>query len=293
MSETTPTNARHEILEIKHLPPLSITAARLLEAIGDPDIDVDDLADIINQDPGLMGRIVGLANAAYFGQRNPITTVQEAIIRVLGINMVKSLALSISISGAFQSNSCPGFDTKNYWFNAIGCATLSRMMALRMPIADRPDPDRIYLCGLLHNIGYLVLAHVFPSKLSHVLAIKQDDPEADLGSLQREYLGVDWVSAGEWLVTRWHLPIFIGQIMKSVADPNFVSTDTNETNDINLVRSSVHWLNDLPNAEPDTPRLSQDEVLLQMPGLSLEALDLIEAKFLDQCEELHALAACL
>ncbi len=290
MSKTTTNNAKHEILEIKHLPPLSITATRLLSAVGDPDVEVDDLADIINHDPGLMGRIVGLANAAYFGQRNPITTVQEAIIRVLGINMVKSLALSISVSGAFHANNCPGFDTKEYWFDAIGCATLARMLALRVPINDRPDPDRIYLSGLLHNLGYLILAHVFPSKLSTVIAIVDEDPEADLESLQREYLGVDWISAGEWLVDRWHLPDFIGDTMKVVADPNFVS---DEAYDMNLVRSSIKWLKDLPNAASDSLRLREDEVLLQIPGLSPDALDLIEEKFMDQCEELHALAACL
>ncbi len=290
MSKTTSDGARQEILEIKHLPPLSITAARLLEAIGNPDVEVEDLADIINHDPGLMGRIVGLANAAYFGQRNPITTVQEAIIRVLGINMVKSLALSISVSGVFQADSCPGFNTKDYWFNAIGCATLSRMMTLRMPIEIRPDPDQVYLSGLLHNIGYLVLAHVFPSKLSQVIALKEKDPEADLVSLQREYLGVDWISAGEWLVGRWHLPDFIGRTIESVVDAGFAS---DEAYDVNMVRSSIQWLNGLATAMPDELRLKQDKVLIQTPGLSPDALDLIENKFLDQCEELHSLASQL
>ncbi len=290
MSKTTPNNVKHEILEIKHLPPLSITAARLLEAIGDPDIEVDDLADIINYDPGLMGRIVGLANAAYFGQRNPITTVHDAIIRVLGINMVKSLALSISMSGVFHANSCPGFDAKEYWFDAIGCATLSRMMALRIPIDERPDPDRIYLSGLLHNIGYLVLAHVFPSKLSKVLAMVDADPTADPVALQREHLGVDWISAGEWLVGHWHLPEFIEKTIRSVSDPEYVAEGAN---DINLVRSSIQWLDGLSADDADMPRLSRDEVLLQIPGMNADALDLIEEKFLEQCEELHSLASCL
>jgi HD-like signal output (HDOD) protein len=290
MSNTTPDNARHEILEIKHLPPLSITATRLLEAIGNPDVEVEELADIINHDPGLMGRIVGLANAAYFGQRNPITTVQEAIIRVLGINMVKSLALSISVGGAFQANSCPGFDTKEYWFNAIGCATLSRMMALRVPIDNRPDPDHIYLSGLLHNIGYLVLAHVFPTKLSQVLSIKDDDLAADFESLQRVYLGVDWLSAGEWLVERWHLPDFIGQTMRCAIDPDSVP---DEAHSVNLVRGSFQWINSLTTENSEKPKLSQDALLCQIPGLSPEALDTIEDKFLAQCDELHSLAANL
>ncbi len=283
-------DARHDILEIKHLPPLSITASRLLSTIGDPDIEVDDLADIINQDPGLMGRIIGLANAAYFGQRNPITTVHDAIIRVLGINMVKSLAFSISVSGVFQSSSCPGFNAKEYWFNAIGCASLSRMMALRIPIAERPDPDRIYLSGLLHNLGYLVLAHVFPSKLSHVYALKEKDPEADLAALQQEYLGVDWIAAGDWLVARWNLPDFVAQVIVSAADPNYSSDDDYG---VNLVRGSIRWLDGLPNAESGIPRLRHDEILQKIPGLGPEALDLIEEQFLDQSEELHSLATCI
>ena len=290
MSERTPINARNEILEIKHLPPLSITTSRLLAAVGNPDIEIEDLADIINQDPGLMARIIGLANAAYFGQTRPITTVKDAIIRVLGINMVKSLALSISVSGVFQANSCSGFNTKDYWFNAIGCATMSRMMALRIPAEERPDPDKVYLCGLLHNLGCLVLAHVFPCKLSYVLAIKEKDPHTDLEALQREYLGVDWVSAGEWLANRWHLPDFVGEAMGAVAGRTNTSQDKYE---IILINGAVNWLSGYPEAESEAPRLRQDHALESIPGLGVDALDLIEGKFLDQCEELHTLAACL
>jgi HD-like signal output (HDOD) protein len=290
MSESTSDNARHEILEVKHLPPLSITATRLLEAVGDPDIEVEHLADIINHDPGLMGRIVGLANAAYFGQRNPITTVQEAIIRVLGINMVKSLALSISVSGAFQVNNCLEFDTKEYWFNAVGCATLSRMMALRVPIDDRPDPDRIYLSGLLHNIGNLVLAHLFPTKLVDVFTAKEKDQELGMVTLQQEILGVDWISAGEWLAERWHLPDFIGRTIRLVADPGSVEDEDYE---IHLVRSSIQWLNGMSDPAADESRLKQDDALLRIPGLSSDALDVIEDKFISQCDELRSLAACL
>jgi HD-like signal output (HDOD) protein len=290
MPETTHNNARVEVLEVKHLPPLSITATRLLEAVGDPDVDVESLAEIINHDPGLMGRIIGLANAAYFGQRNPITTVQEAIIRVLGINMVKSLALSISVSGAFQSSSCSGFDIKEYWFRAIGCATLSRMIALRIPLDERPDPDQVYLSGLLHNLGCLVLAHLFPSELAHLFAIQEKESETSLESLQREYLGVDWITAGEWLVGRWHLPVFIGETIRSLADQDPAVDDSIQ---LSIVRSSLRWLDGLPDVDPDETRLKQDDVLLQIPGLSMNALDVVEEKFMSQCDELHSLASCI
>jgi hypothetical protein len=131
---------------------------------------------------------------------------------------------------------------------------------------------------------------VFPSKFSQVLAIKDDDPGADFESLQRVYLGVDWISAGEWLADRWHLPEFIGKSMRGVIDSD---ANTDEGYDVQLVRSSFHWLNGLPTSECSEPRLRQDTVLSQIPGLNQEALDVIEEKFLDQCEELHSLAANL
>jgi len=289
MSETSVIDVRQEILDIKHLPPLSVTASRLLETVANPDVEIADLSYIISQDPGLMARIIGLANAAYFGQAIAITTVHDAIVRVLGINMVKSLAISISVSGAFKSDGCTGFSTKQYWFNAIGCATMSRMMALRIPTGERPDPEKVYLSGLLHNLGCLVLAHMFPTKLSRVYKILQQDQEADLEALQREHLGVDWISAGEWLVNRWHLPDFVSDVMGSVADRSYAPQDKY---DVTLIRAAIQWMRGYPGVE-DEHRLSAGFGSTEIPGLGVDALDLIEDKFLGNCEELEALASRL
>ncbi len=290
MLESTMVDARQVILDVKHLPPLSVTASRLLETVANPDMEIAELSYIISQDPGLMARIIGLANSAYFGQVIAITTVHDAIVRVLGINMVKSLAISLSVSGAFQSDSCDGFSTKDYWFNAIGCATMSRMMALRIPAAERPDPEKVYLSGLLHNLGCLVLAHLFPTKLACVLALHSKDPGSNLETLQREHLGVDWISAGEWLVNRWHLPDFVSEVIEAVADRNNAPQDKY---DVTLIRSAIQWLGSYPGADPDVPRLSEDCLLGSIPGLGIDARNLIESKFLDKCDELEALASRL
>ncbi|MCP4125880.1 MAG: HDOD domain-containing protein [Gammaproteobacteria bacterium] len=290
MPDTSGRDVRQEILDIKHLPPLSVTASRLLETVANPEVEISEISYIISQDPGLMARIIGLANAAYFGQTIPITTVHDAIVRVLGLNMVRSLALSISVSGAFKVDGCIGFSAKEYWFNAIGCATLSRMMALRIPAGERPDPEQVYLSGLLHNLGCLVLAHLFPVKLSHVYKIMHQDPDSDLQMLQQEHLGVDWVSAGEWLVKRWHLPEFVAEVMGAVADRSYTSEDRC---DVTLIRGAIQWLNGFPGMESGVPRLRDEFVSGSISGLGVDSLDLIEDKFLGHCEELKALASSL
>ncbi|MCP3671302.1 MAG: HDOD domain-containing protein [Gammaproteobacteria bacterium] len=290
MPDTSTSDVRPEILDIKHLPPLSVTASRLLETVGNPEVEIAEISYIISQDPGLMARIIGLANAAYFGQTVPITTVHDAIVRVLGLNMVRSLALSISVSGAFKVDGCSGFSTKEYWFNAIGCATLSRMMVLRISADERPDPEQVYLGGLLHNLGCLVLAHLFPAKLSVVYEIMRKDPDADLLMLQREHLGVDWISAGKWLVKRWHLPEFVSEVMAAVADCSYISQDRY---DIAIISSAIQWMKGYSEMESEEPILRNEFEPGSISGLGKEALDLIEDKFLGHCKELKALASSL
>ncbi|MCU7810600.1 MAG: HDOD domain-containing protein, partial [Candidatus Thiodiazotropha sp. (ex Notomyrtea botanica)] len=87
----TASTATHKVLKLKHLPPLSSTATRLLELLADEDLSLELLSNVISQDPGISARILGVANSAYFGQTSPIHSVEEAVIRVLGLNMVRSL----------------------------------------------------------------------------------------------------------------------------------------------------------------------------------------------------------
>ncbi len=283
-----PIRVRREMLEIKHLPPLSITASRLLEVVSDADVEIDHLAKIISQDPGLSARIVGLANSAYFGQKQPINSVQEAIIRVLGLNTVKSLAISVSIGSVFRTTKCKGFDLPGYWFASIGCATLARMLAKHIPFDERPSPDGIYLCGLLHNVGWLVLAHGFPMELSKLLQQQLSNPELDIIDLQREYIGIDWIGAGEWLAHRWHLPDMVVQTTVSLAtgecDPEYKYGAC-------LIRGVSEWLEQ--NVDGASVALGKIEALQDVPGLDSDLLAKVEERFMGESEELHVLSRLL
>jgi hypothetical protein len=91
-------------------------------------------------------------------------------------------------------------------------------------------------------------------------------------------------------VERWHLPDYIGRTMRSLV---LSDSGADEDYDINILRSSIQWLNELSGTTFDEPRLRQNELLLKIPGLNSEALDLIEEKFMGQSEELYSLASQL
>jgi HD-like signal output (HDOD) protein len=285
MSPERAVSVKREVLELKHLPPLSLTAVRLIELMADPEVEVDDIADIIVQDPGLAARIVGLANAAYFGQVQPIHSVKEAIVRVLGLNTVKSLSLSIAVSGIFKTDQCQNFSLRDYWFEAIGCATLARMLAKELAPESRPNPDAVYMGGLLHNLGYLILAYAFPVELSGVLDRMRREEEIDSISLQREQIGIDWISAGVWVARRWHLPESVVRMINGLDAEEHSSSDQL---DAVLVAGSAHWMqHHIASRKAD---LCADPTLVSLPGLDVDTLNRIQSEWEEQVEELDALS---
>ena len=216
MSATRP-KLQDELLALEQIPPLSTTATELLRAVADPDLDAHRLTLILEQDPALTGRIVGLANSAFFGQNRSVLSLEDAIIRVLGFNMVRSLALSMALAGSFDTSRCPIYDLRHYWLMALGSAALARDLAQAVGQPGMVHPDAAYLCGLLHNLGELALVQLRPDLMCEAVHAHRADPDSDLILLERDYLGIDSWQAGEALAFHWHLPKAVQQVMDHFA----------------------------------------------------------------------------
>ena len=272
--------------DVADLPPLSVTANRLLALLSDPDLDICDLAGVIEQDPPLAARIIGLANAAYFSPRTPVVNVHQAILRVLGLNLVRNLALSMVVAGSFDPRRCPGFDLKRYWFEALAVAMASHTVALRSPATQRPAPDLYYLGGLLHNLGLLFLAHVKPQDTAAVLARKREQPDASIVDLFREAVDTTPGEAGVWLATRWSLPASVVQIMSAVESAK-VSGDYRSP--AAVVGAAIRLARTC--SADDCPLPEKPEGYLLGLGLDCRVAEAVEEDFLQRCPELRALAS--
>lgn len=195
-----------QIRDIPNLPAIPIAAQQILAALEKDTISMPALAKIIDTDPSLTSRIIGVANSAYFGSKQPIYTVQDAVTRVLGTNSVFSIALSVVLAGPFKANKCPGFHVELYWAQAIKTAILAQRIATRLPTTIPGMTEKSYLCGLLHNIGLLVLAHTYPEKVGQVVTIEGMEPKRDIYAIEERLIGIDRRQAGAILAKKWHIP---------------------------------------------------------------------------------------
>lgn len=212
------TTLYEQLITTETLAPLPAAASRLLRLAHDPDVQLEQLAAAIEQDPPLTAKVLGIANSAFYSPRMAVLTVRDAVIRVLGLRMVANLSIGMALGGGFNTTACASFDLTRYWMQALGTADLASGLARAAVLPGKPDPDEAYLVGLLHNIGELLLVHLAPQKMNELLADAELYTAVDLAQREHELFGCDRWSAGALLMRHWELPAVVADTMDRLHD---------------------------------------------------------------------------
>jgi HD-like signal output (HDOD) protein len=208
-----------KIAKIKSLPTLPEASCNIITAINNPDISIEELTQVVSTSSALSGRLLGLANSAYFGWPGEIKDLRMAIIQVLGLNLVKGLALSILVSNEFDVSRCPQFNSEQFWTHGLLTATLAQNLAVQAN-DKKISPSATYTAGLLLNIGLLAVVYAFPEELNQVFA----DVEANDSSLNDEIVGAIGEShfqIGDYLLKRWRLPPIFPMVLQQYGNLEF------------------------------------------------------------------------
>ena len=206
LAEDRAYHRRLDIQKLDDLPPMPAIASELLAILNDDEAEIEDIAAIISKDPALTAKLLSLANSAFFGFGRSVNSVTDAIINVLGLELVKGLSIGIIMSNSFNSERCPGFDVGRYWSNSIMTATMIRNIAQSQTIDPEIQSGFYYLYGLLHNIGLLVLADCYPEEMSDVFLAAERETETRLSAIENDRLGINHYEAGQYLADKWNLP---------------------------------------------------------------------------------------
>lgn len=188
--------ARH----VDKLPSPSAVVVELLQRIDDEDMSSTQLARIIARDQALVVRMLRIANSPFYGLRGRVESIADAIA-VLGLRAVRSLAATSAVAGGLAGIAPPGFDTGIFWRHSLAVAIASRALARRVKASE----DVAYVAGLLHDIGTLMLASVFPAQRAAVLAHAAEHG-LHIADAERELLGIDHAQIGGTLAERWNFP---------------------------------------------------------------------------------------
>jgi signal transduction histidine kinase/HD-like signal output (HDOD) protein len=202
--------------QVDTLPTLSPIATRLLEIAGAEDADLDRIVEIIESDPAMTARMLGLCRRADKGLGDRITTVRRAVV-MLGLEAVQAAALSVAVydlmeqwAPAAEDRDVPlgagagTFDREGFWRYSVAVGCASELVAE----AHRDlgvKPDEAFVAGLVHGLGKLVLDLILPRSYARVIGLAERRM-APSSEIEQQILGIDHHTAGKRLAEHWGLP---------------------------------------------------------------------------------------
>jgi HD-like signal output (HDOD) protein/prolyl-tRNA editing enzyme YbaK/EbsC (Cys-tRNA(Pro) deacylase) len=218
------------IAETLELPPLSETAQRIIKLLTDKDAGIEKLADIVESDPSLAAQVMSWARSPYYSSGKSINSVNDAITKVLGFDLVLNLALGLSLSRTLQLPDDGVNGSLPYWYQAIYVAAIMEGLARAVPARHRPNIGIAYLCGLLHNFGYLLLAAVFPPHFQTVCRYMEANPHLGHREIEDFLLQVNREQMASTLLSQWNMPEAICSALRHQQDPLYAGEYANYAN---------------------------------------------------------------
>lgn len=190
-----------ELKATGQLPSPKGVALAIINLMQRDDVTVADISHVVQTDPALSGRLIKFANSAHQGVRRPVVAVAEAVL-VLGLPLVRQLALGFSVLSSHRSGQCAGFDYESFWSHSLATAIANQMLSLYSQTAA----NETFTCGLMSQVGRLALATLFPEEYAEVLAEAAGRPSAELLRLEQERFATDHRELTGALLKDWGLP---------------------------------------------------------------------------------------
>ena len=219
MPSTTAVDKKIEIKslvdDIQGLVSLPEVALKISDLIDDPDTSVDDVGKLISQDPALTMRVLAVANSPFYGFSSEISTISRAVT-VLGTKQITDVVLSTATTNAFKGISIDLISVDDFWYHSLYCGLLAQELSCKH---NPPLRDSMFVAGLLHDIGHLVMLNKIPDLLQDALLRTVQGESLPLYLEEQQVIGFDHAQVGAELARAWNLPGYLVECIEFHHEP--------------------------------------------------------------------------
>jgi len=267
------------VVKLISLPEIYI---RVSQALEDENHNAKQLGDIIGHDPALTARILRIVNSAYYSLANQVELVSRAV-SVIGEDDLRNLVLATSAVDTFKRIPNQLVDIDLFWRHSVHTGIVARLLSKYCNILHG---ERLFVAGMLHDIGKLVLYFKEP-ELSQQVLLKAADTDGQLYNAEKEIIGFTHADVGAALIDAWKLSDTLKEVIAYHHTPLNAKEYRIETAIVHIANCIVnaigpdteideHLLDDYPSFEPKT---------LDITGLKLDILPEVMDKAWEQAAE--------
>ena len=186
------------------LPEIPSVVFELKEVIENPKSSAEHIARVVSRSPSLTAVLLKIVNSSFYGFPSKISTVTHAV-SLIGTQEISVLALGICVLSIFKNIPKETIDMHSFLRHSLVCGLLSRVFAAHKNV---PQTEQLFVSGLLHDLGRLILYIYFPDESRHVLAHSRNRNKL-LYKEEKDYLGCDHAQIGVQLMKQWKLPLIL------------------------------------------------------------------------------------
>lgn len=207
---------------------------QLSEMIRDPRFSLADIGKVIAKDPGLSARLLRVVNSPFYGFQSRIDTISRAIT-VVGVDDLYHLVVATCVVDSFGKIPCELVDMTAFWIRSVHCGVVARLLARHSMVLHS---ERLFLAGLLHDIGSLVLYQKMPDQSLKVLLATGRDRRL-LAGFEREIIGFTHADVGRELIKNWGLPESLYEAIGCYLNPDSAQVHRLDASLLNLAARLV------------------------------------------------------
>jgi len=206
--DTSRTSAAQLIRGEIQLVSLPNVYTRIVETLNSARASSNLVADIVSKDSSLSLRLLRLVNSAFYGFPAKIDSISRGIT-LLGTNELTTLAIGISVVRMFQDIPENLIDMETFWKHSIRCGLFAQVLAShKVGLSE----EKLFVGGLLHDIGRLVMLRKIPGKYIHAILMSREE-QIPLYRAEQRLLHCDHAEIGRMLAKEWHLTTALTQMI--------------------------------------------------------------------------------
>ncbi|MCL4693076.1 MAG: HDOD domain-containing protein [Candidatus Hydrogenedentes bacterium] len=191
-----------QIIErVGDLPAIPEVVAEVLRATDDPLVDMADVTEIIERDPAMTAKILRISNSPYYGMKQYVGTLKLALV-ILGVREVRNIVLGVSVFDTLKDGKHNKLIPDSFWNHSFLVGGLSKQLATTMRLGMHGEA---FICGLLHDMGKLVLLRQMSTPYAKLLESARERPETLCEAEVSQY-GFTHADAAAALAERWNFP---------------------------------------------------------------------------------------
>lgn len=238
--EVSPQQLVKGIVKLVSLPHVCI---RVNLMVDDPKYSAAEIGEVISQDAGLTARLLRVANSSFYGFQSKISTISRAVA-VIGFRELRDLVVAVSAVRTFSSIPVDLENMAAFWRHSIFTGIVSRLLSRKCHILHH---ERLFVAGVLHDLGQLVIYHKIPEQANRALRRKKLTGEETHVS-EKEVIGFDHAEVGAELVKSWHMPDSLEETIRYHHNPELAVTNPVDTAIIHIA-DIISEMAELPEDE--------------------------------------------